>query len=145
MPRQITLTEAYLVERLSDHIAEARRLGKTPMYYESRLNDLIAIARPQLLASPPAPLSPGASAGAAASPIPAGGGNPLSPSATDADLFTGAGLREALHQMWADIGENHFQPDQHNWAEDAFAYLTRQMARQSDQAALDAARKAVAA
>ncbi len=145
---------------------------KAAQAYFAKLDAFIAIARPDLLETPPAPLSPGAAGEAAAAPIPPGSGlNPSEPppsvrdpraagsaaaanpgsgsripaDSRDGDLFTGAGLRAALHQMWADIGEGHFQPSQHDWPEDAFAYLTREMQRQSDEAALDAARKAVAA
>jgi hypothetical protein len=147
---------------------------KAAQVYFAKLDAFIAIARPHLLKTPPAPPSPalaGAAAAGATSPSPAGGSNPEPPASVrdprasgkaaaanppgsggriasdnrDADAFTGAGLRVALHQMSADMVLGAFQPDHANWPEDAFAYLTREMARQNDEAALAAAQKAVAA
>ena len=93
MPRQITIDEVLAltlasvrIERLTDIDLPYQQRALELVEYEDAIDQLIALARPEMLAawnaaqeqappnppSPSAPPSPGAD-GAAASPIPAGG------------------------------------------------------------------------
>lgn len=123
--RPITIEECAAIRSLDRSLSEyvqGNRYARDD--YDLRLDALIALARPHLFLLPEAPTNTGAQGeAAAAAPDPHTGSG---------GLITTEGLRDALHQMWADIREGHFQPSQHDWAEDCFNYLLRELDRQSE-------------
>jgi hypothetical protein len=138
--RRITVEEIVRIEQLrsayrmveqANHISE---FDARSVSYEEQLDAFVRLVRPHLLETPSAPLCP-AAPGAAASPIPTGGGN----------LITEEGVRDALAACHRDMMVGHFQFNAHEWATEIADYILRHAARADDKRAFHAAQKAVAA
>lgn len=118
--RRITLQEKLLVEELADHMAElcaglSRHREALPDY-ESTLDTLIALARPQS-----SPCGAWRAGGAAAGGGCSGGG-----ASTPAGFISLEALHAALTACHRDLAAGHFQPSLADWPTDVFHYLRRQ-------------------